>query len=90
VPAARVWHKGVQREYRPKPHVTYYSTRNHLLALYTHAAPATARAKLWLEIGRTLANWTLRPKWRDKRAHRDAMWRAVLDYLQGHWGQMQR
>ena len=43
VPAAKVWHKGVQRDYRPKPSVTYYSTRNRLLLLRTHRAPIAAR-----------------------------------------------
>ena len=38
--AAKVWHKGVQRDYRPEPAVTYYATRNRLLLLPTHHAPS--------------------------------------------------
>jgi hypothetical protein len=39
VPQARLWHKGVQKDYKPDPHVTYYSTRNRLLMLSKHQAP---------------------------------------------------
>jgi GT2 family glycosyltransferase len=88
VPGARIWHKGVQRDYRPKPSVTYYTTRNHLLALSAHRAPIAARLMVWTQIVRTLTSWTLRSKWREKRAHRDAMWRGVVDYLYGRWGPM--
>jgi GT2 family glycosyltransferase len=88
VPLARVWHKGVQRESRPKPAVTYYTTRNHLLALSAHGAPLSARLLAWGQIMRTLTSWTLRPKWRERRAHRDAMWRGVTDYLHSRWGPM--
>jgi GT2 family glycosyltransferase len=88
VPSARVWHKGVQRDYRPKPYVTYYMTRNHLLALQAHRAPAPARVMVWAGIVRTLTSWTVKPKWRPRRAHRDAMWRGVMDYLHGKWGRM--
>ncbi len=88
VPRARVWHKGVQRDYRPKPSVTYYFTRNHLLTLWLHDAPLRVRLASWARVARTLASWSLRPKWRDKRPHRDAMWRGAVDYLRGRWGPM--
>jgi GT2 family glycosyltransferase len=88
VPAAKMWHKGVQRDYRPKPSVTYYSTRNRLLLLATHHAPALAWATAGAQIGRTLASWTIRPKWREKRAHRDAMWQGLVDFLCRRWGPM--
>jgi GT2 family glycosyltransferase len=39
VPAAKLWHKGVQRNYRPKPSLIYYGTRNQLLLLSKHHAP---------------------------------------------------
>lgn len=88
VPAARVWHKGVQRDYRPRPSVTYYSTRNRLLTLWKHRAPLAARVTAWGQILRTLASWTLRPKWRGKREHRNAMWQGINDYRRGRWGSM--
>lgn len=86
VPTARIWHKGVQRDYRPKPDVTYYSTRNHLLMLQARRAPLAARVAVWLQIGRTVLSWSTRPKWRDKRTHRDAMWQGVIDHLRGKYG----
>lgn len=86
--SARAWHKGVQRDYRPKPSVTYYSTRNRLLMLSIQHAPPAARLVAWAQILRTLASWTLRPKWRHQRDHRQAMWRGVKDFVRGHTGRM--
>jgi GT2 family glycosyltransferase len=86
VPFARMWHKGVQRNYRPKPTVTYYATRNRLLTLAKHGAPVRARIVAWLQITRTLASWTLKPKWRSWRSHRNAMWRGMVDFLCSRWG----
>jgi GT2 family glycosyltransferase len=88
VPAARIWHKGVQRVYRPKPYVTYYITRNRLLTLSKHRAPVSAWIAAWVLIARTLTSWSIRPKWRSKRDHRRAMWRGVVDFLHGRWGPM--
>lgn len=88
VPAAKVWHKGVQREYRPRPSVTYYNTRNRLLMLLVRRAPIRAWVAAWVQIGRTLASWSIKHKWRDKRAHRDAMWRGVVDFVRHRWGRM--
>jgi hypothetical protein len=88
VPAAKIWHKGVQRNYTPKPLVTYYSTRNHLFMLLKHHAPAAAWIYNWGQIFRTLMSWTIKPKWRSKRDHRDAMWRGLIDFMRHRWGQM--
>ena len=86
VPAAQLWHKGVQRDYRPAPTVTYYATRNRLLTLAKHRAPVVAWVATWLQIVRTLASWTLRPKWRRMRPHRRAMWLGATDFLRRRWG----
>lgn len=88
VPQARIWHKGVQREYQPKPSFTYYGTRNHLLTLAKHHAPLRVRLYTWMQILRTLTSWTVKPRWRHKREHRDAMWKGILDYLRRRWGAM--
>jgi GT2 family glycosyltransferase len=89
VPDAKVWHKGVKRNYEPSPAVTYYSTRNLLLTLWIHRAPRVARLVRSLYIVRLLATWTLRPKWRRSKAdHRDAVWQGTVDYLRGRWGPM--
>lgn len=88
VPQAKMWHKGVQRDYHPKPAVTYYGTRNRLLTIAKHHAPLKVRVFAWLQLLRTLTSWTVKPKWRSKREHRDAMWRGMVDFLQHRWGQM--
>jgi GT2 family glycosyltransferase len=86
VPQARLWHKGVQRDYRPKPSVSYYNTRNRLLVLAKHRAPLRTRIVVWGQIARTLTSMTLRPKWRTSRGHRDAMLRGTIDFLRHRWG----
>jgi GT2 family glycosyltransferase len=86
VPEAKLWHKGVQRDYRPKPTVTYYATRNRLMTLAKHHAPVAVRFRAWLQIARTLTSWTLKPKWRHMRDHRWAMWRGATDFLSHRWG----
>jgi len=88
VPQAKIWHKGVQRDYQPKPSFTYYGTRNHLLTLSKHQAPLSVRLFNWMQIFRTLVSWSIKPKWEDKREHRNAMWKGVVDFLQHRWGQM--
>jgi GT2 family glycosyltransferase len=89
VPEAKLWHKGVQRNYRPSPLVTYYSTRNRLLTLSKHRVPIIVRMVAWAQFLRTVGSWTIRPKWRDKRAHRNAMCKGMFDFMRGRWGQMQ-
>ena len=81
VPKAKIWHKGVQRDYQPKPYVTYYSTRNYLFILAKHKAPFFVRTAAFANILRTLLSWSVKPRWRNKRDHRDAMWRGMLDFL---------
>jgi GT2 family glycosyltransferase len=88
IPKAKIWHKGVQRDYQPKPSFTYYGTRNHLLTLSKHNAPWGVRLFNWTQIFRTLVSWSIKPKWKDKREHRDAMWKGVIDFLRHRWGQM--
>lgn len=86
VPHAKIWHKGVQREYSPTPSVTYYTTRNRFLLLAKHHAPPAAWLASCAQTLRTLVSWTTRPKWRTKREHRDAMWQGVSDFVRGRWG----
>jgi GT2 family glycosyltransferase len=86
VPQAKLWHKGVQRDYRPKPAVSYYNTRNRLLLLMKHHAPLSAWIMAWGQIARTLTSMTVRPKWRVARDHRDAMLRGTIDFLRHRWG----
>lgn len=88
VPRAKLWHKGVQFDHQPKPSVTYYATRNRLLTLAKHHAPLSAWFYAWGQMIRTLTSWTIRPKWRSKREHRNAMWRGLVDFMFHHWGEM--
>jgi GT2 family glycosyltransferase len=86
VPQARLWHKGVQRDYRPGPSTTYFATRNRLLTLAKHRAPVGAWLTAWLQVLRTLSSWSVRPRWRGMRQHRHAMWRGATDFLRRRWG----
>ena len=88
VPQAKLWHKGVQCDYRPSPYVTYYSTRNRFLMLAKHHAPLSAWILAWWQTLRRLTSWTIKPKWRSMREHRDAMWRGTMDFLRQRWGPM--
>jgi GT2 family glycosyltransferase len=88
VPGAKLWHKGVQRNYQPQPIVTYYATRNRLLLLSKHHANPMAWIIAISTDLRTIVSWSLKPKWREKRQHRDAMWRGMIDFLHHRWGQM--
>lgn len=86
IPQAKLWHKGVQRNYQPSPNITYYSTRNRLLMMKKHNAPAQIWMQTWVTNIRTLISWSIRPKWREMRAHRDAMWQGISDFLHNRWG----
>jgi hypothetical protein len=89
VPNARLWHKGVRRDYRPASYVTYYMTRNRFLFLQKHRAPGAAWRDAWLITLRTLAAFTLKREWRDVKAEERVMlWRAVRDYWVNRWGPM--
>lgn len=85
-PAARLWHKGVRRDYRPGANVSYYNTRNRLLLLSIHHPPMRVWLVVWFQTARTLLSLSIRPKWRKLHAHRDAMWQGVVDFLAGRSG----
>jgi hypothetical protein len=86
VPTARLWHKGVKRDYHPSANVTYYNTRNRLLLLSKHRAPMRAWIVAGTQTTRTLVSFSVRAKWRHLHAHRDAMWQGVTDFLTGRLG----
>ncbi len=88
VPSAKLWHKGVQRDYHPNPSTAYYKTRNRFLMLHKHHAPVRAWIVAWSQILRTLVSWTIKPKLRSMRPHRDAMWLGLRDFLRQTWGPM--
>jgi GT2 family glycosyltransferase len=87
VPQAHAWHRISAAEREASPLVHYYMTRNRLLFLRSCGAPLSAWLRtLLVDDLRTLASWSLRPKWRGKRAQRDAMLRALLDFGRGRFG----
>ena len=87
VPAARIWHKIPSDGRESSPSVHYYMARNRLLFLRTAGAGWRAWAHTLLgEYLRRTLSWTLRPRWRGKRAYRDEMIRGVADFLRGRWG----
>jgi GT2 family glycosyltransferase len=87
-PQAKLWHKGVQRDYQPAPSVTYYNTRNRFLLLAKHRAPIRVWFFTWKEILFRLASWTIKPRWRHLRDHRNALWRGTRDFIFQRWGPM--
>lgn len=88
VPQAHIWHKGVNRNYQPKPSTTYYTTRNRLFTLAKHKAPLQVWCLALFQIFRTLTSWTIKPRWRSMREHRNAMWKGFINFLQHRWGPM--
>jgi len=86
VPKAKLWHKGVQRLYKPSVSVSYYNTRNRFMFFSKHKAPLRAWAFAWFETLRSLLSMSLRPKWRDNRANRDAMFWGMIDFLRHRSG----
>ncbi len=83
-PAARVRHPDPRWRDADSPAVTYYLGRNSLRFARKHA-PGRLPA-LWLRHLRTALSWTLRPRWRRKRAQRDALLRGLWDALRGYRG----
>ena len=87
VPQARVWHKIAPAQQAASPRIRYYMTRNRLLFLRSTRAGARAwLSTLLAEYLRTLASWTVRPRWHDQRAQRRAMIEAIADFARGQFG----
>ena len=86
VPRAKLWHKGVRRNYRATPAVTYYTTRNQFLFLAKNKAPLSTWLFATTTAVRTLSSWTLKPKWRSLRPQRDALLQGLWDFVRQRWG----
>lgn len=84
-PQARVWHASVPG--LPSELVTYYTTRNHLLALARHRAPPTAWFHFSIRLLATLISWSTRPKWHARRVDARAMGRGVRDFAMYRLGE---
>jgi GT2 family glycosyltransferase len=86
VPGARVWHSGGQLDI-PSELATYYTTRNHLLALKVHRAPPLVWCRCSVRLLATVASWSIRPKWRARRANARAMRHGIRDFVLGRFGE---
>lgn len=82
-PAARAWHRGVSVDYRPRPEVSYYMTRNRLLLLKLHRAPLRAWLVAWTDIIRAQMGALLHRRSVD---HRRMALRGAVDFLCGRFG----
>jgi GT2 family glycosyltransferase len=87
VPGARVWHPDTRARDANSPLVTYYVARNALLFAQEQRLGWTVVARQALGYTRTVTSWSLRPKWRHKRAQRDALVRALADFARGRSGE---
>ena len=88
VPRATVWHKMPLDGRESSPSVHYYMTRNRLLFLKATGASWWVRGHvLFVEYLRRLIVWSVRSKWRSKKAQRRAMIEAINDSCRKRWGQ---
>ena len=88
VPLAMMWRKIPTETSATSPRTFYYMTRNRLLFLRHTRASVTTWLYTLTEYGHTLASWTLRPKWQDRRHLRRVMLRAIKDFSFGNFGQV--
>lgn len=87
VPLAMMWHKISIEARATSPRTYYYMTRNRLLFLRQGGAGVGTWVNTGIEYARTLASWSLRPQWRDRRHLRPVMLRAIRDFSLGRFGQ---
>ncbi len=83
---ARVWPPDTRKRDDVSASVTYYMTRNHLYFLNMYKIDKIILLKKMFGYIKTILSWSLQPKWKYKRAQRDAMARAIYDFLAGHTG----
>jgi GT2 family glycosyltransferase len=87
VPRAKVWHKISPGEQADSPLIHYYMTRNRLLFLKTTGATVGAWLyTMFAEYLRILVSWSVRSRWRYKRAQRDIMVVALRDFFSTYLG----
>jgi GT2 family glycosyltransferase len=86
VPSARVWHPDTRTRDRDAPKITYYTVRNNLLFSRKHHLGWRIISLRLFGYYRTLLSWTVRPKWRQKRAQRHALSKALHDFWHGNVG----
>lgn len=87
VPTAKVWHRSSNIRDADLPYMKYYMTRNSFLMLRKNDFGARAIFRELIQQLIWLANWTVNPKWKQKRAERDAILKALVDAFFGRYGQ---
>jgi GT2 family glycosyltransferase len=85
VPNAKVWHPDTRTRDEYSPSVTYYMARNGLLFARKHHLKVQGLHLLSGYV-RTLLSWSIKPRWRCKRKQRNALIRAIADFLRGRVG----
>jgi len=86
VPEAKVWHPDTRRRDVDSPLVTYYISRNHLLFLAKqHLGAGIILSSLATYLRRVL-KWSVLPRWRHEHRQRDALVRAMVDFVGGRFG----
>jgi hypothetical protein len=94
VPSSRIWHKVSAAMGTASPATDYYMTRDGLLFFSTRApgiSRVLAPARIVLRTIRTIAAWTLRPRYRSDpvfRRKRDANLLALRDFFLRRFGKM--
>jgi GT2 family glycosyltransferase len=86
VRGALAWHPDTHRRDDESPRVTYYVARNGLLFLRRRRGRGPAYWRAAARHLRTLVSWSVQPRWRYRRAQRNALARALADAARGHSG----
>lgn len=86
VPQSVVYHPDTRARDELSAHVTYYEARNSLLFAKINRLSWRTRWKIWRRHLQMAVSWTLKPRWRHKRAQRDALLLALFDYMRGRTG----
>ena len=91
VPTSHMWHKVSATMGQASPATTYYMTRNVLLFFWKHSrglARVMATLHVFGRTMRTIAAWTIKPKYRHLRRQRNANILALRDALLRRFGPM--
>jgi GT2 family glycosyltransferase len=86
VPQARMWHKIGRDERGQSRAYLYLMARNRLLFVKCSGAPVSALLLATLDVLRTAASWSLRPRHRHMRPYATALTRGVFHFLIGEFG----
>lgn len=86
VPGAQVWHK-IQPTARSRSRLyLYLMARNRLLYLQSCHASRWVLVRAAVNLARTAASWSIRPRHRELRPMAPVLLRAIYDFAAGHLG----